>query len=111
MDVKKGCTTCRAGTHNPALGMPPKTVDSITIEPEEGAPLVTLTRRNSHDWPLTLLRIWAFLFNRPPPGPLTVSHVLLMRRRAPFMCARAGDSLQPRWKVGEKVGERAFRHV
>lgn len=87
------------------------TVDSITVEPKGGGPTVTLTVKNSYNWPLSLLAIWAFLFSRPPPGPLTVSHVLLMRRRAPFMCARAGDPIQPRWKVGEKVGERAFRHV
>lgn len=90
--------------------MPPKTVDSITIE-RNGAPTVTLTVENSYDWPLTLLEIWAFLFNRPPPGTLTVSHVCLMRRRAPIMCVRAGDPLQPPWKVGEKVGERALCHV
>ena len=89
--------------------MPSKMVESITIETEEGP--VTLTKGNSHGWPLVLLEIWAFLFSRPPPGPLTVSHVLLMRRRAPFMCAKAGDPLQPRWKVGGKVGERAFRHL
>lgn len=110
--VKKRAHTVPARTITRAsLGMPPKTVDRITIDTEGGGSSVTLTVKNSHGWPLTLLEIWAFLFNRPPPGPLTVSHVRLMCRRAPFMCARAGDPLQPRWKVGEKVGERALCHI
>jgi len=103
-----GHTTCRHAQSLAVIGMALRTVDSISVEPQGGGPPVTLTAKNSYNWPLSLLAIWAWLFSRPPPGPLNVSHVLLMRRRAPFMSAMAGDPIQPKWKVGEKVGKRAF---